>query len=154
MEKIAEQYYSIAYNDLRYAQSSFDNNKEDENTYNWVCVVCAQSCEKFLKYALLCTSNSENVVEYLKSHNLRNLIRELGRHITCSLDEKLYKWVGDMYFDCRYPGENFIKATLEDAEECLKATHELKEFVDTIKINNKEQYKIESLEKLSDITDL
>ena len=56
----------------------------------------------------------------LKTHNLPKLdyvIKESG--IDLGLDIRDLRMLKDFYFDARYPGENYIRVSKEEANECI-----------------------------------
>jgi HEPN domain-containing protein len=67
----------------------------------------------------------------MKSHNLRALLEKIkGRFADCPLDSKDYKWLGDFYFDARYPGDNFVAVGEERGLECIRLLEELLKWID------------------------
>lgn len=145
MEKRLNSYYSLGADDLLYAESLYDTMKS-KGKFNGVASLCSQSCEKLLKSLL------EDKSDYtiMSSHNLKKLIKELKRYYPdCRLDEKEYKWLGDFYFETRYPGDDFTVVSEDEAVECLVLTNKLKEWVDNI--DKQKEDKESKLTKLKDI---
>jgi HEPN domain-containing protein len=69
----------------------------------------------------------------LKSHNLRALLEKIkGRFTDCPLDSKDYKWLGDFYYDARYPGDNFVVVGEESGLECIRLLEELIRWIDSL----------------------
>jgi HEPN domain-containing protein len=102
------------------------------NDFNGVASISAQSAEKFMKSIIesKCFNADSSI---LKSHNQRKLLMEIKDvYDKCPLSEKDYKWLGDFYFDARYPGDDFIIVTEEQAIECLALTNRLKDWIDLI----------------------
>lgn len=60
------------------------------------------------------------------------------------------KWLGDFYFDARYPGDNFVEVNKEDALECIRITEDLQQKVR----NLLEQNQIERENKKAQIQSL
>lgn len=58
------------------------------------------------------------------------MLRESGKKVcfygkiitkfNMNVSSKDCKWLGDFYFDARYPGDNFVTVNEEDAQECLR----------------------------------
>ena len=91
----------------------------------------AQAAEKYLKaLAERCLVDDPEAVTLLKTHNLRSLVNKLKEQIPgIPLDSRDCKWLGDFYFDARYPGDNFVTVSEEDALECLRITEHIRETV-------------------------
>ena len=120
-------YLGMADNDLAYAQAGLSLG-ETLGNYNGLASVCAQACEKYLKAVLeLCFAENQELVSLLHSHNLRSIYNVIITKYELQISSKDCKWVGDFYFDARYPGDNFILVNREDAIECLRITELLKQ---------------------------
>lgn len=133
MEKGLNSYYGMGYNDYLYAQHSMNIAKEIGN-YNGVASMASQSAEKLLK-AVIETyfTDDEDCIRLMKSHNLRTLIEKIkARFTSCPLDSKDYKWLGDFYYDARYPGDNFIVVSEESGEECIRLLEKLLLWIDSL----------------------
>jgi HEPN domain-containing protein len=77
--------------------------------------------------------DNENSLQLMRTHNLRllvNRLRELFKG--CPLSSKDYKWLGDFYYEARYPGDNFVVVNEEDALESLRLVEFLKEWIESI----------------------
>ena len=122
MEKGLNSYYSLAADDLLYAKTLLTA-MESSNKFNGVASLCSQSAEKFMKAFLEGTCKDINI-SLLKSHNIKTIAP------ACNLSEKEYKWLGDFYFEARYPGDDFTVVTLEEARDCIRLVKELKNWVD------------------------
>ena len=124
MEKGLNSYYGMAYNDYCYAKAGMQVGEQLGN-YNGVAALCAQSAEKYLK-AILEVTFGEESLGLMHSHNLRAIVNKLKEaYPNLELSTKDMKWLGDFYFDARYPGDNFIQVHKEDALECLRLTEYL-----------------------------
>lgn len=121
---INNDYYDIAHNDYLYLMSSIDS-----PYYNNICACAQQVAEKLLK------SVAELVVDdmppnLLNTYNLRILYDNIKRKVPdFNLDHSKLSMLKDMYFNTRYPGDNFITATKENSEECLETLHSVVEEV-------------------------
>ena len=133
-------YIGMAENDYLYAKAGMEVCRQLGN-YNSVASGCAQAAEKYLKaLAEICLVDDEDGVTVLKTQNLRTLVNRIKEHFPkIALDSRDCKWLGDFYFDARYPGDNFVLVNEEDAGECLRITGELREIV------------IGALEQLNDV---
>lgn len=89
--------------------------------FNGVAALCAQSGEKYLKAVIeKCFVDDGDVMDLLHSHNLRSLYNKIITKFNMNVSSKDCKWLGDFYFDARYPGDNFVTVNEEDAQECLR----------------------------------
>lgn len=123
-------YFGMAENDYLYAKGGMETCRRLGN-YNGVASGCAQAAEKYLKaLAERCLVDDPEAVTLLKTHNLRSLVNKLKEQIPgIPLDSRDCKWLGDFYFDARYPGDNFVTVSEEDALECLRITEHIRETV-------------------------
>lgn len=111
-------YREIAENDLLWAKSSI-NIGDQMGQYNMVVVQAQQSAEKFMKGFITDFMNEGGKYDKeLVTHNLRKmalLINEfVGEKV---LNPVECKYLGDWYFDARYPGDNYIE--VRDREEAV-----------------------------------
>ena len=87
----------------------------------------------------------------MHSHNLRAITNKLKEaYPELELSTKDMKWLGDFYFDARYPGDNFVEVNKEDALECIRITEDLQQKVR----NLLEQNQIERENKKAQIQSL
>lgn len=146
MEKGRNSYYGLAVSHYNQALSTVSYAKEYDD-YNSVASLCAQSCEKLFK-AYLEINYFGSDLSLMKTHNLRRLAVEVKNiDSTFNLSIKDYKWVGDFYFDARYPGNDFVVVSEADSEECLRLTKELKDWIDSSDFA-KEESELEGLKEL------
>lgn len=128
MEKV-NSYLGIAENDYLFAKYGMDLCRELGN-FNSVTAGCAQAAEKYLKAVIdIAFPEDEDAVRLLKTHNLRSILNKIKEKYYTELSSKDCKWLGDFYFDARYPGDNFILSTEEDALEAIRIVDEIKEEV-------------------------
>ena len=148
MEAKLNSYMGRAHSDYLYARAGMAVG-EEYGDYNGVASMCAQAAGKYLKAVIEQCIYREDTISLLKSHNLRvllNAIRE--EYPDIGLDAKDLKWLGDFYFDARYPGDNFVEVSREDALECLKITEETeRKTVALLQAAEKEQTKKKKLLK-------
>ena len=129
MEEKLNSYMGMAYSDYLYAKAGMDVG-EKFGTYNGVASMTAQSAEKYLKAILEQCMTEEDVFSYLHSHNLRSILNCIKEKFPdFDVDSKDIKWLGDFYFDARYPGDNFVIVSREDAKECLRIVEDLEQKV-------------------------
>ena len=107
-------------NDYLYAKESMKQVTMKE--YNWPAVILAEAAEKLLK-AVIETEFAEDsqCISLMRTHNLRTIVAKiLEKFPDAKLSSKDCKWLGDFYFDARYPGDDFIRVTLEDGLEAMR----------------------------------
>lgn len=123
-------YYGMAENDYLYAKGGMEICRSLGN-YNSIASGCAQAAEKYLKaLAELCLVDEADAVSIMRTHNLRTLVNRIKDVIPgINLSSKDCKWLGDYYFEARYPGDNFVRVNEEDARECLRITEEIRDVV-------------------------
>ena len=125
MEKI-NSYLGMADNDFAFASGGMRTCSE-LGVYNSIASLCAQACEKYLKAIIeLCFADHQELKSLLRTHNLRTLYNVISKKYDLGVTTKDCKWVGDFYFDARYPGDDFVEVTFDDATECLAITEKLK----------------------------
>ncbi|MFI3238308.1 MAG: HEPN domain-containing protein [Lachnospiraceae bacterium] len=130
MGKTLNSYYGMAENDYLYAKAGLTVCEKLGN-YNAVASGCAQAAEKYLKaLAERCLIEDSQAVAILRTHNLRTLVAAIKKELTyIDLNSKDCKWLGDYYYEARYPGDNFVLVSKEDAEECIRITEKICEIV-------------------------
>lgn len=133
MDKGLNSYYGMGYNDYLYAKNSINVAKEIGN-YNGLASMASQSAEKLLKAIIeVYFVDDEDCLKLMRSHNLRALVEKINNRFTESpLNSKDYKWLGDFYYDARYPGDNFIMVGEESGLECIRLLDELIAWIDSI----------------------
>ncbi len=128
---IKNNYYSIAKNDLEYIEEVALKSKY----YNQTTVQCQQAGEKFLKYIVetyCLDAEKEIVIECLKTHNIRKLIRFIEEQLPdFSINSKQAYLLQGYYYETRYPGDSFFTATKEDVEICYQAVKIIEQAVQT-----------------------
>lgn len=132
-------YLGRGINDYLYAKQNMMN--EHIRDYNWPAVICAQAVEKILK-AVIETQFAEDssCIGMLKTHNLRTVVNKiLIKYPECKISSKDCKWLGDFYYDARYPGDDFVEVSREDAIEALRIVEATLKEVECILINTEAQ---------------
>lgn len=118
-------YYSIGYDDYLFAKESLPL-CDKSNNYNSAVALLAQASEKLLKEVIEQKFVDDSAcIAILRTHNLRVLINKIKeRYPDTDLNSMECKWLGDFYFDARYPGDNYVIVSKEDAYTSLEiATH-------------------------------
>ena len=121
-------YFGMGMNDYLYAKGSMATGREIGN-FNGTAALCSQSGEKFFKAIIekcFAEEDDSELISLLRTHNLRSLYNKITSKYELSASSKDCKWLGDFYFDARYPGENFVLVTEEDAVECLAILEKIK----------------------------
>lgn len=130
-------YAEIAENNLLWAKYGLDIG-EKLGQYNTVVIEAQQSAEKFMKGFITDYVNINHQYDKdLSTHNLRKLaliINDFTPNKT--LDPMKCKYLGDWYFDARYPGENYTEITdKEEAQRCIQIAEEIRDALyDAIKM--------------------
>lgn len=124
-------YYDIAHNDYQYLTATMHT-----DLYNSISVQIEQVVEKLLKSVMEAVCNPCDK-QTLNGHNLRKIYLSITKEIEdFDLDTDALSSLKDLYFDAKYPGENFIEVT-EDM--CIKYTRLMYE---VIRVVNK--FRVES----------
>lgn len=123
-------YMGMAENDYLYAKAGMEVCRQLGN-YNSVAAGCAQSAEKYLKaLAEICLIEDPDGVTVMKTHNLRTLVNKIKEYQPgVMLNSKDCKWLGDYYFEARYPGDNFVQVNEEDARECIRIVENIRDVI-------------------------
>ena len=127
---MANNYYDIAYNDYQFLLANVNR-----GFYNQTLPQIQQIIEKLLKSIIVDFDIGDDSINILKSHRLDRLydvvIKSLQIKSTVSVKD--LAWVTNFYFDCRYPGDNFIIATQEQEEDALKILEDVFNVVNNIR---------------------
>ena len=132
-------YLGRGINDYLYAKHSMLD--ETKGEYNWPVVIFAQAAEKILKAVVEKELVEDSCcIQLMRTHNLRTIVNKLlEKFPQMNLSSKDIKWLGDFYFDARYPGDDFIEVNLEDGLEAMKIVEEI--LIEVEKILDFEQAK-------------
>ena len=119
---IRNTYIDIAENDLQYLESVL---KTGNTFYNQLAVQCQQVAEKFLKGYLDRTVLEEDVSDLLRKHNMKKIASKLNdMNPGLKLDTVGLAYLTDVYFDARYPGDDFYTVSKEEFEKCLSIMYD------------------------------
>lgn len=125
-------YLGLAFSDKCYAEDGMRTG-ERLGHYNGVASIAAQSAEKYLKAVLLeCFTGDKEAIALLHTHNLRAIYNKIVTKYSLTITTRDCKWLGDFYFDARYPGDDFVIVNKTDAEECLALLERIKLDVEAI----------------------
>ena len=131
MQRIANNYYAIAIDDIYFIQDILFQPR-----YNQAVTQIQQAAEKLLKSVAELVV-VEQVEETLKTHNLSKIYRDINDSLPEELQLKLNNRdlnnLRNFYFDAKYPGENFITADIEDANEALDTMYDVLEEVNVFR---------------------
>lgn len=120
-------YYDIAMKSYKSIDLQFDT-AVSMDWYNLFAAECAQIVEKLIKGVLeksdLPDDTQANIFE---THSLRLLTRILHRKYPNTINAQNASWIGDFYFDTKYPGDNFVEVSKYDAEQIRDITKSLAE---------------------------
>lgn len=111
-------YYAIAHNDLLYLQATLGT-----TLYNQIAVQAEQVTEKMLKsvaerYCL-------GIEKLLGTHNLRAIYDQIHKELpTFTLNRHRLSTLKDLYYDAKYPGDNYVQVSRDDCTECLELMYE------------------------------
>lgn len=146
---IENSYRSLAENEYLYMKASIEVARRLGN-YNILAAQCAQICEKYLKAIisekLIMDANNK---ELLQSHNLRSILIKIKEVYPMEITLRDIKYVGDFYFDARYPGENFTAVDEEAINDCIEITENVRRA--SLKVLNNEEAATLDLPPASDI---
>lgn len=111
-------YYEIAMNDLTYLQHTLDL-----DFYNQMAMFCQQISEKLLKSIAELVVTDEKII---KVHNLRQIDSAIiSGGVNLQLNQSDLAYLKDFYFDTRYPGDNYVDVSRDDATKCLKIMYDV-----------------------------
>ena len=113
-------YFEIGMDDREWA-SAVVREAEGMGYYNQVIMCLQQAAEKYLKGYISENLNYNGKYDKaLKTHNLRLLANIINNECGSQIDPKDAKYLGDFYYDARYPGDNYEYITDKSVmEECF-----------------------------------
>lgn len=149
MEKL-NSYMGMADNDFAFAKAGIETGIQLGN-FNGTAAIAAQAAEKYLKAILeLGFSDDASLIDLLHSHNLRALYNKIITKYELRVNSRDCKWLGDFYFDARYPGDNFVVVNRQDADECLMLTEKIAEDARRI-ISEEKTFRMTEKEKMKNL---
>lgn len=131
-------YYGIGKNNYLYASEHILEHSMS-SCYNADIVLFSEASENLLKSVVELFLNDVTIVKLLNTHNQRALYNKVVEKYSLSITIIECKWLGDFYFDARYPGDNFMLAAKEDALQCKALVESLLSDVDKIHALIKEE---------------
>ena len=114
---VKNDYYEVALDILDFLEDNLASKH-----YNVLGSMAAQIAENMLKSVLISEGIEFTLVS--KSQHLKNIytkIQEAG--VDLGLDKKYLSSLTDVYFETRYPGENYREVSYEDCVECIKTMY-------------------------------
>lgn len=118
-------YYDIAMKSYRNIDIQFEM-AVSMDWYNLFAAECAQIVEKLIKGILEKSVLPDDVqANVFETHSLRLLTRILHRKYPNTINVQNASWIGDFYFDTKYPGDNFVIVSKYDAEQIRDITKSL-----------------------------
>ena len=140
MQKINNDFYSIAMNDLRFLQANADG-----EFYNNMATLAQQVAKKLLKSVLEVTSPSAN--KEINSHNLKTILNTINEEETLlNLNYKDISVLKDYYFDTRYLGADFANVTKEEISDAFEIVYNVLDEVN--KFRTDKGYPVEEYEAI------
>ncbi|MFI3238603.1 MAG: HEPN domain-containing protein [Lachnospiraceae bacterium] len=126
-------YYSIGCDDYLFAKDSLPL-CDRANNYNSMVAILAQSAEKLMKEVIEQKFVDDSAcIAILRTHNLRVLVNKIKeRYPDSSLNSIECKWLGDFYFDARYPGDNYVVVSKEDAYTAIEIADRILDSINEI----------------------
>lgn len=74
------------------------------------------------------------VEKLMHTHNLRALYMEIHKiEPDFNLDKGSLSMLKDLYFDAKYPGDNFVTVTREECNECLEIMYSVIKAVNSLR---------------------
>ena len=126
-EKFIQNWFSVAADDLRFAEAGFKETKIARDA----CFLCHQSAEKYLKGFLISVNQEPPRVDLL----LRLLDIAIGKDSSFRMMEESCRLLDNYYNPARYPDDVSGEYSATQAEEALGAARAVKDFIMT-KINS------------------
>lgn len=129
---VTNNYYDIAMNDYKFLQQTIGL-----GFYNNTLPIMQQICEKMFKSILVDFDLVEVDSSIMRSRKLDRLFEFIKKHIAVKSDIRVgdLAWLTGFYFDCRYPGDNYIQADKSQEDEALIITNDVIKFVNCIRQN-------------------
>ena len=148
MENIMN-YKNIANNDYEFLSEAIDKAVGSGEAPLRIPSLASEICEKYLKHIIseYChpETNEEMYIKekILHSHSLRNLldyIENAGFEVSDDTRDKIIK-IDGLYFNTRYPSEDFHITTFKDIKDSKDAMDEAKKYVAEIETKISESEK-------------
>lgn len=132
MDEINNNYYDIACSEYKFLEHNINR-----GFYNQTLPMIQQVAEKMLKSVIINLFLLDND-KILREHRLDKIYGHI-RKSNNSICNKYTLNTGDLcllssyYFDCRYPGDNFIVATKEQESESMEILKDVITYVNNIR---------------------
>lgn len=110
-------YYEIAFNELLYLEYTLGT-----GFYNPISAQAQQIAEKMLKS--VAERECVGIEKLMKSHNLRALYTEIHKvDASFELNKDKLSTLKDLYFDTRYPGDNYVEVDYETCADAISTMY-------------------------------
>lgn len=121
-------YYYVACNDLKFLEDI----KKTEH-YNNIAITCQQVGEKLLKSVCEISCSDE---DYKRTHSLSKLYGMVLQYVAGrTLNRRDLAYLTDFYFDARYPGDDYIDVSQDEASDCLTILESIIEWVREFRVS-------------------
>lgn len=124
MDRVRDYMY-YADNDYLYATGTFEQCSYD---YNVPAYLLSQAGEKYMKAVVEVLPKTAESLSMLRSHNLRALFNYISKYEQLPVSSMECKWLGDFYYDARYPGDDTVVVSREDVVQCIDIAKKLRNF--------------------------
>ncbi len=144
-------YLGIADNDLMYLRTMLEVSGKS-GYFNPIAIQSAQVVEKSLKaVAEIKLVDNDEINSLLKTHNLRKIAQALNTVDGIpQIDLVRCKFVGDFYFDARYPGDDFVVVDYDTAVYCIEYAEEINRLAHQV-LDNSIEGSTSTLPELKDL---
>lgn len=130
-------YFEIAKDDLLWAE--YGMKAEGLPNYNNVVISLQQATEKYLKGFINEYLNPNGIYDGdLKKHNLKKLSKIINEDFGSEvINLRDAKYIGDYYFEARYPGDDYEDITdFKTVETCYEITNTILKTIDRLILKN------------------
>ena len=133
-------YKSIADNDYAFLSDAITKALDKQDAPLRIPSLASEVCEKYLKHIIneYCHPESDEEMyakeKILHSHSLRNLldyIENAGFEVSEKTRDQIII-IDGLYFNTRYPSEDFHRTTLKDIKDSMGAMNSAKAYVEKI----------------------
>ena len=123
-KKVVFGWLQKAEDDLSFARKTF----KETDFFDHVCYLSQQAVEKYLKAIIVIKTGG--ITKQEKTHNLLYLAQICRKAVDLEDFRENLRILSEAYIPARYPSNGYVKASKEDAGECLNAAEKV---IDAIK---------------------